>query len=77
MTPFEAELTLVNLLQKNTGNKALAGVLDAGNTLLGFADDAVTPAATKLQNAVVGAVGKIDPKWTAQMRFVLTEEGKY
>ena len=76
MTPFEAELTQ-QLIAKEYGNKArMAGILDAGGTLLSFADGAVTPAASKLQNAVVGAVGKIDPKYPAQIGSVLTEKGK-
>ena len=76
MTPFEAELAK-QLIAKEYGNKArMAGILDAGGTLLGFADDAVAPAASKLQNAVVGAVSKIDPKYPAQFGSVLSNKGK-
>ena len=38
----------------------------------GFVDDAVSPAATKLQNAIVSNVGKIDPKMPAQIMGQIT-----
>ena len=50
--------------------------MDFAGTALGFVDDAVSPAAGKLQNAVVGAVGKLDPKYPAQVGSVLTNKGK-
>ena len=76
MTPFEAELTK-QLIAKEYGNKArMAGVLDAGGTLLGFADDAVTPAATKLQNAVVDGVLNIDKGARLNVGGVITPKGR-
>ena len=75
MTPFEAEY-INQLINKQYGNKArMAGALDVGGTLLSFVDDAVTPAASKLQNAVVSGVSKIDPKYPAKVGSVLTNKG--
>ena len=76
MTPFQAEY-INQLINKEYRNKArMAGVLDAGGSLLSFVDDAVTPAASKLQNAVVSGVSKIDPKYPAKVGSVLTNKGK-
>ena len=76
MTPLERDL-INSLIQKEYGNRARMGdAMDMAGTALGFVDDAVSPAATKLQNAIVSSVGKIDPKYPAQIGSVLTDKGK-
>ena len=76
MTPLERDL-INSLIQKEYGNRALMGdAMDMAGTAFGFVDDAVSPAATKLQNAIVSSVGKIDPKYPAQIGSVLTNKGK-
>ena len=76
MTPFEAEY-INQLINKQYGNKArMAGALDLGGTLLSLADNAVTPAANKLQSTIVGGVSKIDPQYPAKIGGVLTNKGK-
>ena len=76
MSPMEAKL-IQELIQNKYGARAKAGnAMDFAGTALGFVDDAVSPAAGKLQNAVVNAVGKLDPKYPAQVGSVLTNKGK-
>ena len=76
MTPLERDL-INSLIQKEYGNRARMGdAMDMAGTAFGFVDDAVSPAATKLQNATVSSVGKIDPKYPAQIGSVLTNKGK-
>ena len=76
MSPLEARL-IQDLIKNKYGNRAKAGnAMDFAGTALGFVDDAVSPAAGKLQNAIVNSVGKIDPKYPAQIGSVLTNKGK-
>ena len=76
MSPLEAQL-IKDLIANKYGTRAKMGnAMDFAGTALGFVDGAVSPAANKLQNAVVGAVSKIDPKYPAQMGSVLTNKGK-
>ena len=76
MSPLEARL-IQDLIKNQYGNRAKAGnALDFAGTALGFVDDAVSPAAGKLQNAIVNSVGKLDPKYPAQVGSVLTNKGK-
>ena len=76
MTPAQKELHL-QLIEKQYGTRAaLGGALDFAGAALGFVDDAVSPAATKLQDAIVSNVAKIDPKYPLQKAGVLTNKGK-
>ena len=76
MTPFEAEY-MKQLINKQYGNRAMmANGMDMAGTALGFVDDAVTPAATKMQNFIVNNVSKLDPKYPAQVGSVLTPKGQ-
>ena len=76
MSPMEAEL-IQELIKNKYGARAKAGnAMDFAGTALGFLDDAVSPAAGKLQSAVVNSVGKIDPKYPAKIGSVLTNKGK-
>ena len=76
MTPAEKEYYM-QLIQKHYGPRAAAGgALDFAGTALGFVDDAVSPAATKLQDALVSNVVKIDPKYPLQKGGMLTNKGK-
>ena len=75
MTPTEKEL-LMQLINKEYGKRAMLGNgLDMAGTALGFVDDAVSPAATKMQDFIVRNVGKIDPKFPAQIGGVTTSKG--
>lgn len=75
MTPVEKEYVM-QLINKQYGNRAMMGNgLDMAGTALGFVDDAVSPAATKMQDFVVRNVGKIDPKFPAQIGGVTTAKG--
>ncbi len=75
MSPMEAEL-IQQLIQNQYGNKArMAGALDTGGALLGYVDGLVSPAAGKLQNAVVKGVSGID-KARASVGPVLTPKGE-
>ena len=76
MTPFERDL-INSLIQKEYGNRARMGdAMDMAGTALGFVDDAVSPAASKLQNAVVNSVAKIDPKMPTQIMGQMTDKGR-
>ena len=76
MTPFEAEY-IKGLIAEKYGTRARMGnALDMAGTALGFVDDAVSPAATKLQNAVVNSVGKIDPKMPTRIMGQMTDKGR-
>jgi len=75
MTPAEKQY-IMQLINKQYGNRAMLGNgMDMAGTALGFVDDAVSPAATKLQDFVVRNVGKIDPKFPAQIGGVATAKG--
>ena len=76
MSPMEAKLIQEMINNKYGGRAKMGNAMDFAGTALAFVDDAVSPAAGKLQNAVVNAVGKIDPKYPAQMGSVLTNKGK-
>ena len=76
MSPSEAKL-IQQLIDNEYGNKArMAGILDTGGAILGFADKAVTPAATKLQNAVVDGVLNIDKGARLNVGGVMTPKGR-
>ena len=76
MTPFEAELRRRALSQQYGTQARIGDVMDFAGTALGFVDDAVSPAANKLQNAIVGSVSKIDPKMPTQIMGQLTDKGR-
>lgn len=61
MTPLEKELYMRALQRKTGTNAAIGNALELGGTALTYVDDAVTPAATKLQNAIVNGLTKVDP----------------
>ena len=76
MSPMEAQL-IRELIQNEYGNKArMAGLADAAGAGLGFIDKAVTPAATKLQNAVVDGVLNIDKGARLNVGGVMTPKGR-
>lgn len=76
MSPLESQL-IQQLIQNKYGGRAKLGdAMDFAGTALSFVDDAVSPAAGKLQNAVVSNVSKIDPKYPAKIGGVLTNKGK-
>ena len=75
MSPLEKEY-MMQLINKQYGNRAMLGNgMDMAGTALGFVDDAVSPAATKMQNFIVNNVSKIDPKFPAQIGGVTTAKG--
>ena len=76
MSPLEAKLIQEMINNKYGGRAKMGNAMDFAGTALGLVDDAVSPAANKLQSAVANAVGKIDPKYPAQMGGVLTNKGK-
>lgn len=72
---LEKEIAL-SLIQKEYGNRAhLGNGLDMAGTALGFVDDAVSPAATKLQNAIANGVTRIDPNMPLNVGPVTTAKG--
>jgi len=76
MSPAEKEY-IMSMIQKNYGARAnLANGMDMAGTALGFVDDAVSPAASKMQNFIVNNVSKIDPKFPAQVGGVTTSKGQ-
>ena len=75
MSPLEKEY-MMQLINKQYGNRAMLGNgMDMAGTALGLVDDAVSPAATKMQNFIVNNVSKIDPKFPAQIGGVTTAKG--
>ena len=75
MSPMEAKL-IQELIQNKYGARAKAGnAMDFAGTALGFVDDAVSPAAGKLQNAVVKGVAGLDNARTS-VGHVLTPKGQ-
>mgnify|MGYP007061975493 CR=1 FL=1 len=75
MSPLEKEY-MMQLINKQYGNRAMLGNgMDMAGTALGFVDDAVSPAATKMQNFIVNNVSKIDPRFPAQIGGVTTAKG--
>ncbi len=67
---------MMQLINKQYGNRAMLGNgMDMAGTALGLVDDAVSPAATKMQNFIVNNVSKIDPKFPAQIGGVTTAKG--
>ena len=75
MTPAEKEYYM-QLIQKHYGPRAAAGgALDFAGGILGIADDAVSPAAEKLQNLIANNVTKIDPKTPLSIGSVPTAKG--
>ena len=67
---------MMQLINKQYGNRAMLGNgMDMAGTALGFVDDAVSPAATKMQNFIVNNVSKIDPRFPAQIGGVTTAKG--
>ena len=76
MSPMEAKL-IQELIQNKYGARAKAGnAMDFAGTALGFVDNAVSPAATKLQNAVVDGVLNIDKGARLNVGGVLTPKGR-
>ena len=76
MSPAEREY-IMGMIQKNYGARANMGnAMDMAGTALGFVDDAVSPAASKMQNFIVNNVSKIDPKFPAQIGSVTTSKGQ-
>jgi hypothetical protein len=72
---LEKEIAL-SLIQKEYGNRAhLGNGLDMAGTALGFVDDAVSPAASKLQNAIASGVTRIDPNMPLNVGPVTTAKG--
>ena len=76
MTPFEAELRKRALAQQYGSQARMGDAMDMAGTVFGFVDDAVSPAATKLQNAIVSNVGKIDPKMPTHIMGQMTDKGR-
>lgn len=75
MTPAEKEYYM-QLINKHYGPRAAAGgAVDMAGTALGFVDDAVSPAATKLQDFIANNVTKIDPKTPLNIGSVPTAKG--
>ena len=76
MTQLEKEY-IMQLINKQYGNRAALGNgLDMAGTALGFVDDAVSPAALKMQDFIVSNVGKIDPKMPTTIMGVPTDKGR-
>ena len=61
MTPLEKEIRMRMLQQEYGGKATVANLADAGGAALGFVDNGLTPVATKMQNALVQGLTKIDP----------------
>ena len=76
MTQLEKEYIMQLINQQYGKRAALGNGLDMAGTALGFVDDAVSPAATKLQDFIAGNVAKIDPKMPTSILGVPTEKGK-
>lgn len=76
MSPLEAQL-IRDLISKEYGNRAkVGGAMDMAGAALGFVDDAVSPAAIKLQNAIADGVLKIDPTARLSVGPVMTPKGR-
>ena len=61
MTQLEKEMLLKQLRDANSpGRVALDGLGEVGGAALGFADNLVSPAATKMQQGLVSGLTKID-----------------
>ena len=76
MSPLEARL-IRDLIDQKTGMRAkVGGAVDMAGSALGVVDNALTPGATKLQDAIVSRVGKLDPKLPPKIMGNLTEKGK-
>ena len=72
---MEREIAMA-LIQKEYGNRALLGNgLDMAGTALGYADGLVSPAATRVQNAIVNGVTRIDPTTPLNVGPVVTAKG--
>jgi len=72
---LEREIAM-SLIQKEYGNRALLGNgLDMAGTALGYADGLVSPAASKLQNAIASGVTRIDPNMPLNVGPVVTTKG--
>lgn len=76
MTSREKESILNLIKNKYGGRAALGSAIDMAGGALGFVDDAVSPAATKLQNAVVKGVTNIDKGYPLEKLGMLTNKGK-